>query len=152
MDDSFPRPESFIKTLDSKKYFHKCFFDNVLDGWQKIQKERTPSHWDGSGIEFKEITILNMRQWWGSSVGVDDLKVLYIERIPLEEIRDSRGVLLVKDWMGEDVAINLDHLVTARNGYSIATAKLISSNPNYPRGTYYYHFLVTDDCELELMQ
>ena len=142
---------SFMRRIgNDNRMHHKHFFDSVLDGKFMMERPMTPSKWNKEGYDVKPITILNMRQWWGTSTGVDDLKQILIERVDLTEIRDKRDVALFKDWKGEDIIVNLNHLVTARNGYSIITVELNSDNPNYEKGVYYYHMLMKDGTKIEL--
>lgn len=142
---------SFMKRvgLDDMMH-HKYFFDSVLDGKFIMERPMTPSKWNKEEYDVKPVTILNMRQWWGASTGVDDLKQILIERVDLTEIRDKRGVAIFKDWKGEDIVVNLGYLVTARNGYSVMTVELNSDNPNYEKGVYYYHMLMKDGTKIEL--
>lgn len=119
--------------------FEKVYRDD------SVKKPMTPSYWDAKGVTYKKVTQIEMSA--GGGIGGSYWSE-FIERIPLEELA-CRNRIVAKKWNGEDILLNLNYMVKAKQ-ITIASAVLHSQNHNFPTGAYTYHWLVEDDHKIKI--
>lgn len=106
----------------------------------------TPSYWDEKGVTYKQVTEIQMTS--GGGMGGRYWSE-YVERIDLEDLV-QREYIVIKKWSGETIALNLKHMVKARQ-LTIASAVLHSQNKNFPIGAYTFSWLVKDGHKVKLV-
>ena len=124
-------------------YIHN-HFDKICE-YEEIGRPMTPSWWDEGGVTYTPVTELEMT--CGGGMGGAHWSE-FIERIGLNEL-STKDVIVVKKWNGEQIMINMQYVVTAKQR-TIASAVLHSKNPNYPQGKHTYNWLVRDGHEITL--
>lgn len=134
----------YIEGGDPIDVFNKLDTENLYQRNLRLRRPLCPSYWEKEMVR-TPISLLFMV----NEGHVYDNKIL-VKRHALSYFRDMKDVV-VDDWRGRKIFINMDNVRMISNDYEVVTAFLYSDNTNYERGNYSYSVIVREGVKVDLV-